>query len=314
MTDQSNVVSMAPSFTYFEIASERVGCTFGITVTTPPGYAANDAPYPGLYVTDGNSLGPQTAQLGLSLMGDVQQPLVPYLHVSVGYTGGDMLRALVLRNREFIPPGEPFPPTIEGYIHTLVDMGMMTDADYADFIGFVRNGRADNFLAFFEEELHPEIERRFRGAPGAGLFGSSYGGLFTLYAFAAGSRLFDRYGASSPGIIVDDSQVFALYEKLAAHEGEPTATHLYMVVNDTEMTGATELYRHLGMGFLRFVDLVRKRPLPGLRLTPQIVVGENHGSGIIDAFRGFVRTCYRPESVEQVMSQPQPLRFLTAGV
>lgn len=55
----------------------------------------------------------------------------------------------------------------------------------------------------------------YRAEPeGTGLFGYSYDRLFTLSDFTRGALLFNRFGVSSPGIVVPDSQVYALCEEL----------------------------------------------------------------------------------------------------
>lgn len=50
-----------------------------------------------------------------------------------------------------------------------------------------------------------------------GLFGYSYGGLFAMYAFAMASPLFTVIGASSPGILSAETQVFQHYDRRIAH-------------------------------------------------------------------------------------------------
>ena len=176
----------------------------------------------------------------------------------------------------------------------------MGEAGLQAFLAHAHNGGADHFLAFIEEELHPEITRRHRiDNSSVGLYGHSQGGLFTLYALTFGSRLFNIYGAASPGIMTDDSQVFSLYRKLRAEGTDPARNiRLHMTANDIEMTGTIELYRSIGNGFLKFIDVVRNEPLPGLHLTSTIICGETHFSGVFDAYRSFLRSSYA--------SAPQP--------
>lgn len=300
----------APPVATFEIDSVHVGARFSVTVTLPPGYAAMDE-CPVLYVTDGNSNGPLAASQGMSLVGDPLQPLHPFILVAVGHAVADDNRSLILRNRDFIPPGEPFPDVLEGYIDLLVQAQMFSTDDLEEFLNNARDGHADAFLRFLEEEVHPEVQRRYRVAErGTGLFGSSYGGLFTLYALAAGSELFDKYGASSPGILVDESRVFALYDELVARDDPERNLFLHVAINDMEMFGVVELYRRLGAGTLRFVDRVRKNPLPGLSLRTHVVIGENHGTGVVDAYRDFVRHAYAIHDYRPPLSQQHPVTFV----
>ncbi len=165
-------------------------------------------------------------------------------------------------------------------------------------MAFARNGRADNFLAFFEQELHPQIVSRFNVAPErAALFGHSYGGLFTLYAFTSGTRLFDKYCAASPGLLDPDTTIFTRYRALAAGSKHGRgATDLYIALADLEITGSLEIYRVLGANTLRFIDLIEKEPLPGLRFGRSIVQDETHFSTVFEAFRRFIRFSFATQA------------------
>jgi predicted alpha/beta superfamily hydrolase len=125
------------------------------------------------------------------------------------------------------------------------------------------DGAADRFLSFLEQELHREVMPRFRVEPGeAAIYGHAQGGLFTLYALASGSTLFNIYGAGSPGLASGDSQIYALYERLVAKtESSGRDIRLHLNANEQEMTGSVALYRLIGAGFLKFVDLARNKPL-----------------------------------------------------
>lgn len=63
------------------------------------------------------------------------------------------------------------------------------------------NGGADGFLDFLEQELKPELERRYRlNSHKATLFGHSLGGLFVLHALFNRPWLFHSFVAGSPSI------------------------------------------------------------------------------------------------------------------
>jgi predicted alpha/beta superfamily hydrolase len=67
--------------------------------------------------------------------------------------------------------------------------------------GPAEGGGADRYLDFFERELIPRVEAAYRVDPGdRTLAGHSYGGLFSLYAFARRPGLFNRYLAASPSV------------------------------------------------------------------------------------------------------------------
>ncbi|MGV9711492.1 alpha/beta hydrolase [Gordonia sp. NPDC003424] len=292
--DPRRNTSMGPVTEYFEIDSKRVGTTFAVWVTLPIAYHMMPVDFPIVYVTDGNTNLPVTAPLSFSMMGDEARPADQFLQVTVGYTGLEAQRMAITRNRDLVPPGEPYPPALEGNVAPMYESGMFSAEDRDEFLESSKHGRADNFLAFLTEELHPEILGRYRAtSEGAGLFGTSYGGLFTLYALIAGNSLFQKYGAGSPGILSDNSVIFTGYSDLVARaEAERRNLELHITFNDHEALGSNKVYRAVSRNALRFFDTHYETPVPGLTLTGAIILGENHFSGIVDSYRSFIRHCY----------------------
>ncbi|MGC4251562.1 MAG: alpha/beta hydrolase-fold protein [Sphingobium sp.] len=223
-------------------------------------------------------------------------PVRPYIQVNIGYVPEEAPLAIALRNRDLIVPGEPHPPRIDGYLrkHLGVDEGLMPEAVLKVFYQHLANPRSDNFLAFIEEELHPEIVSRYRvNADDVGLFGFSYGGLFSLYAYSAGSTLIKKYGAGSPGILVEGSKLFDLYKQYAARNGDKTRdAHVHITWSAFELLGPVGLYRTLGIEAARFHDLMLEHPVPGVRVTTDMILNEDHGTGGIQSYKSFMRTCF----------------------
>ena len=63
------------------------------------------------------------------------------------------------------------------------------------------SGEADRFLNFLENELLPAVKQRFQiDFNRLGLYGHSYGGLFTLFALHKKPSLFSDYFAISPSV------------------------------------------------------------------------------------------------------------------
>jgi predicted alpha/beta superfamily hydrolase len=272
---------------YFEMDSTAVGARFAIWVTTSPTYTQDEeVAYPVLYVTDGNfSLG-QTAPLAV-MQSDLLLPIAPYLQVTIGYAGADAQDWGRVRNRDLVPPGEPVPPAMRGSLEAAVENQLMTQPEADAYLEELSNTRADAFLSFITDELHPEISRRYRVAPeGHGLFGYSYGGLFTLYALLTGCSLFTAYGAGSPGIASQESMALSLTEQPLELNGK----RLHMTINGPEMTGELPIYRMLGRGFTLFVESLRTKD-SGLTLTTQ-VLGDTHVTGLQSSFLSFMRTCW----------------------
>ncbi|MCG3751937.1 alpha/beta hydrolase [Amycolatopsis sp. Poz14] len=297
MTTGTAMATPGATTEYFEIDSTAVGARFAVSVFLPRGYEGSSREYPLVYATDGNLIAPLTEGVRGAIT-DRQQarPVEPYLQVNVGYVAADAPRQLVLRNRDLVPPGEGVPDFMRAHIRRRlgVESGAAPESMYEEFFAQQKNARADNFLAFLETELHREISARYRfRADDVGLFGYSYGGLFTLFALTSGSSLFTRFGAGSPGVVVPDSRIYERYEKLLADTESPVReTFLHLTVNAYEMLGPSQFYRHLGIEFLRFLDVATERPLPGLRVSTELIADESHSSGIVDAYRSFLRTCY----------------------
>jgi uncharacterized protein len=280
----------------FEISSARVGDRFSISVTLPPGYRDHsEQRYPVLYATDAFAHCAVTIAATCSLIFDGLRPVQPYVLVNVGHAETDFRGSFIKRNRDFLPRGEPVPAILERHVQAPGYAAILgNEQGHDEFMHQARNGRAHDFLAFIQEELHQEILRRFQVIPEhAGLFGHSYGGLFSLYAFTSGSSFFNRLCAASPGILVEDSVVYSRYLDLVKRGvASDWNVDLYLSLGEMEITGSEELYRQLGIGTLRFVDLVKKSPLPRLRVDCSIMEGENHVTGVLGAFSKFVRHTY----------------------
>src|ERR1035437_1380804 len=71
------------------------------------------------------------------------------------------------------------------------------------------SGNGPNFLKFLKTELIPFMEANYRADPAHRVLqGSSYAGLFTLYALFADPGLFSGYMAASPAVPFGDRYVF----------------------------------------------------------------------------------------------------------
>lgn len=117
-----------------------------------------------------------------------------------------------------------------------VEAGTMTREQADAYLAELSDSRGDMFLNFLTDDLHPRIERGYGTAQsGHGLFGYSYGGLFSLYAWLTNNTFFESIGAGSPGIINADSQVFA---RLQAMGDTLPATKLH-VTSTTERSSET---------------------------------------------------------------------------
>jgi hypothetical protein len=283
-----------PDTDYFELDSAHVGGRFAIWVTRPVDYERDAATrFPALYVTDGNvsaaMLAPYVQHTAFDLIGAFQ----PFLQVTVGYTPAEAAGWLTLRSRDLVPAGEPAPPSVLDAVAADAETAGWTQDEQDEYIRMIQSGRAAQFLAFLETELRPVIENRYRVLDGAtGLFGYSYGGLFSLYALMRQSPMFRRYGAGSPGVLSADSQVFALERQLAGSRAGFGDVQLHLTVNELEITGRSHCYRDLGIQFARLIDVLWLSGHAGLDFSARILPGDTHMTGFTQSFLSYLRTCY----------------------
>jgi hypothetical protein len=212
------------------------GQTYDIYVNLPRSYweAAARSTYPVLYVLDGQwDFGMVSAIYG----GQFYDGFVPEI-IIVGITWEDG-NTNGLRSRDFTP--------------TRID-------------GMPRAGGASAFLSFIKEELIPFIEAEYPvRADERALMGSSYGGLFTLYALFHETALFNRYVVSSPSLHWDDGITYRYEEDYAAGHTELPA-RVFMVLGEHENVEPVE----------RLAETLRERNYEGLDLQTHVVAGTGH--------------------------------------
>lgn len=283
-----------PRTDYFELDSANVGDRFAIWVTTPVDYDRDqDVRFPAIYVTDGNVAAAMLAPYAEHTAFDLISGFQPYLQVTVGYPPAKAAAWLTLRNRDLVPAGEPAPPSMIAAVAADAETAGWTQEEHDEYIRSIHDGRAGQFLAFLEDELRPVIADQYRIQPEAtGLFGYSYGGLFSLYALMRQSPVFHRYGAGSPGVLSADSQIFRLERDIAARGQGFGGVQLHLTVNELEITGRSHIYRDLGIQFARLVDRLYLSGHSGLEFDARILPGDSHMTGFTQSFLGYLRACY----------------------
>ena len=268
---------------YFEARSSG-GHLYGIWVTTPPGYDRATTKAPVVYVLDGNWAVGLTAPLIVTQM-DPMQRIQPYVQVSVGYAGEEAQDWDRLRNRDFVPPDEPMAKELVDAVEMGVEAGARTREEADAYLAELRDARADMFLSFLTAELHPRIARDYGTATrGHGLFGYSYGGLFSLYTWLAGTTLFDSIGAGSPGVVAEDSQIFAQLDAIGESQ---RASKLHVTFNDRELLGDLAVYQSLARNTATVLHRLASR---GEAVTREIL-HETHLTGLQASFLSYLRTC-----------------------
>lgn len=231
--------------------SAATGRDYDIQVSLPADYARNpSARYPVLYVLDG--------QWDFKLMLSVQGGLTydrwtpQIIIVGITWSGAnanyDSLRAMDL-----------------------------TPAATRQLPG---SGVAPRFLEFIKDQLIPFVETTYRADPSRRiLMGSSFGGLFTLYALFQDPRLFWGYLAGSPAVTYANRAGFGLETAYAVSHHDLPA-RLYMAVGSIEDLAAPvqELW-----------SIMRSRNYAGLRLETRLIEGERHSGNKPEAFNRGLR-------------------------
>lgn len=287
-----------PATRYFEIDSEIAGERFAAWVTLPAQYDADQTTaYPVVYQVDGNLFFPATAPFHQTGAGDPMSPLVPFILVSVGYSEKESAAWTWLRVRDLLPPGEAVPDIMFQVLEHSIDAGLVAKEDGERYRAMFAKPAGDKFLAFLESELHPRLTQRFRiDESDVGLWGDSYGGLFTAYVAIKRSDLFKRIGAGSPGITGDESQVLTLYRQALSAKQDYSGRHLHVTLGSRELTQSSIYQAITARGTSELLAQTSSNPLPGLQISSELIPLETHITGTVPAWFSFLRACYgRPQ-------------------
>lgn len=146
-----------------------------VWIRTPMNYEKTKGTYPVLYLADGPSHINLVANvMDFLVLGDRMPPLV-----IVGIANTDRTRDMTPSHSDEKNP--------DGTVH----------ADPT-------SGGADHFVDFIQNELMPEIERRYRVAPYKSFAGHSFGGLLAIHILITRPDMFQAYIAASPSLWWDN--------------------------------------------------------------------------------------------------------------
>ena len=124
------------------------------------------------------------------------------------------------------------------------------------------------------------MEANYRADPSHRVLqGSSYGGLFTLYALFTEPGLFSSYMAASPAVSYDNRVAFKQEAEFArVHKELPVK--LYIAVGGAEgLTGPVQ----------EFMQAVKSRGYKGLKLETRVIEGERHSGNKPEAYNRGLR-------------------------
>lgn len=158
-------------------------------------------------------------------------------------------------------------------------------------------GGAEQFLRFIQEELDPLVRQRYPCLPGrAGLFGASLGGNFVLYALFRRAPLFDRYAASSPGILDMADSIWSLEEE-CFRSGSELPAKLYLTLGALEETMPT-FYQSYAQSYRTLVNRLVGRNYREFDFAHEVFPNETHLTSIWMTMSRGIRHLYGkvPES------------------
>jgi predicted alpha/beta superfamily hydrolase len=148
-------------------------------------------------------------------------------------------------------------------------------------------GNAENFLAFITKELFPFIESKYRvKKDDRALAGSSFGGLFTLYALFHAPDAFKRYILTSPAIGWDNEIAYT-YNNQLAEKRKDLPVRLFMAIGEYEDVP----------GFQRFVDQLKSKNYKGFELRTKVLEGMGHSGAKAEGFTRGLQFAYEKTSL-----------------
>jgi predicted alpha/beta superfamily hydrolase len=148
-----------------------------VWIRTPQNYEKTRGPFAVLYLADGpDHINLVASTMDFLVQGDRMPPLV-----IVGISNTDRTRDMTPSHADEINP--------DGTVH----------ADPT-------SGGADRFVDFIQNELMPEIERRYRVAPYKIFAGHSFGGLLAVHILITRPDMFQAYIAASPSLWWDNQR------------------------------------------------------------------------------------------------------------
>jgi predicted alpha/beta superfamily hydrolase len=231
--------------------STSTGRSYDLYIHIPSDYERNkDAKYPVLYILDGQ----WDFKLMDSILGGLVYDKFAPETILVGITySGENADYNNLRAMDYTPTATP---QVKG------------------------SGDGPKFLKFLKTELIPWVETNYRADPSRRLLqGSSYAGLFTLYALFAEPGLFHGYIAASPATPYGGGYVVKQEAEYAAGHKELPA-RLFLAVGGSE---------GLARPVQAFMRTLESRGYSGLTLETRVLEGERHASNKPELFNRGLR-------------------------
>lgn len=232
-------------FETVKVPSKVLGEERTALVSTPRGYETGTARYPVLYLTDGDAHLLHTRGTIDFLARNGLMPDVIVVGVPNTNRTRDLSPTRAVRHRA------------DGTVEVVES-----------------SGGASKFLDFFEKELIPLVESRYRTVPYRVFAGHSLGGLFALTALIEKSGLFNASIAASPALDWDNDVILRRGEKF--FEGRSELRHTLFVTMANEEDGAASPTR-----FDQLRKILKRSKAKGFVWGAERMEDEDHGSVVL---------------------------------
>ncbi|MCT7645617.1 alpha/beta hydrolase [Aliarcobacter butzleri] len=201
----------------FTISSKFHAQDYLIQVYKPKAEAPKDG-YEVVYILDGNATFPYASLKAQGMDKNSRANKTPPLIVAIGYASKELFDVKA-RSFDYTPPYN----------------GELKFPENRRISQFAQGG-ADKFYSFIQKQLKLVIEENYHiNKQKQTLFGHSYGGLFTLYAFLNHSEDFQNFVSASPSIWWNDYAILKeLKEKKLDFKRD---TKLFLSVGEVENKG-----------------------------------------------------------------------------
>jgi predicted alpha/beta superfamily hydrolase len=251
----------------FTLPSRHVGDEFVIDIALPAPYLPGAAPWPVLFVTDGN-LAFTTAAATMGILPLEPGGPRPACVVGIGYAlagEGEHGEHFARRNRDLTPH------RVEEWEARM--RGAPPPFRFGDDL---QTGGSECFLDFIIDELKPWLAANLPvDTDDCTLAGSSFGATLALHALFTRPGAFRAHLAISPSLWWANGQLVAMEEEFARSHADLDAA-LYLCVGSAEEAQAPEA--RMVSAFRKFASKLEARAYPSLRLTHEVLPGETHVS------------------------------------
>lgn len=160
----------------------------------------------------------------------------------------------------------------------------------------VMYGNAANFLGFIKNELTPFVESTFRVKKNdRTLVGSSFGGLFTLYALFNETSFFQKYILTSPATSWGNEAIYKIEKEYSA-KNKTLPVRLYMAAGQMEDVNM----------FTKWVNTLESRNYGGLNLQTKVLENIGHSGTKPEGYTRGMQWAFKRPAITLSSTQLSP--------